>query len=273
MIKRSAAQVGREAQPGDDRSHFAHGMELFLERSELNRAPNALLAVCVVVALVLLVSALLQRFDGSFPGSRLVSQALVPWCGLFLISQLVVRRAQLKARWGTRAFSIAFRWFALPGLALIGIGIAHLAWIEGDRLVPREIALVPVVYLLISGIWLDLRAFITFGMDRLSMLYVYFPDEGRLVESNVYSVVRHPIYSAALRIAFALVLENGSAFALFAGVMVWLTLAGWVHWVEEPELIERFGESYLEYRRRVPAFFNLNPRSWLALWKFMVAGG
>jgi protein-S-isoprenylcysteine O-methyltransferase Ste14 len=93
-----------------------------------------------------------------------------------------------------------------------------------------------------------------------------------LVQSNVYSVFRHPVYSAVLRIAFALVLQNGSAFALFAGCVapVWMTI--WLRWAEEPELIKRFGEGYRDYRRRVPAFFNFDPRAWVALWRFLIVG-
>jgi methanethiol S-methyltransferase len=104
------------------------------------------------------------------------------------------------------------------------------------------------------------------------LMYVYFPDESRLVSSNVYSVLRHPIYSAVLRFIFALVLWNGSAFALFAGVMAPLSIFVWVRLIEERELIERLGDGYRDYRRRVPAFFNFDPRTWVTLWGFLGRG-
>jgi protein-S-isoprenylcysteine O-methyltransferase Ste14 len=61
------------------------------------------------------------------------------------------------------------------------------------------------------------------------------------------------------------VLDNGSAFALLVGLLAPLGVLAWLRWVEEPELIERFGEGYRAYTRRVPAFFNFQPRGWLAL--------
>lgn len=49
------------------------------------------------------------------------------------------------------------------------------------------------------------------------------------------------------------------------GLTIWLRLAG------EPELIERFGEGYAEYRRRVPAFWpRLGDAGRFA--RFLVAG-
>jgi len=53
---------------------------------------------------------------------------------------------------------------------------------------------------------------------------------------------------------------NSLAFILFAP----LGLTGWIRLVEEKELLERFGASYAEYRKRVPAFW---PK-WRDLGKF-----
>lgn len=248
------------------------GANIFLKRSELGRLPVAALALLVVAATAVAAAVFFQAFDGLFTGSTLVSQGIVMWLGLAIVAQMIVRRAAFKARWGDRAFSIAFRWCAMPGLTLVGMGVAHFVQIEGARIVPREIALIPFAYLLLTGFMLWLRAFLAFGMDNLSMMYVYFPHESRLVESNVYGVLRHPIYSAAIRIAFALVVWNGSGFALLASLFAPISLMAWLRWGEEPELIERFGEDYRAYRARVPAFFNLRPGTWPVLWRFLASG-
>lgn len=252
--------------------HPIPGARLFLNRSELSSPVNSLLLAIVIALIVFVARAFFQAFDGLFVASTLVSQAIVLWLGLAVVSQMIVRRAAFKARWGERAYSIALRWCALPGLTLVAMGMAHFAQIEGARIVPREVALIPFVYLLVTGLALWWRALTIFGADTLTLMYVYFPAEGRLVDSNVYSVLRHPIYSAVVRIAFALVAWNGSEFALFAAVFAPISMTAWLRWVEEPELIERFGDGYRTYRARTPAFFNLNPRTWPVLWRFLLTG-
>ncbi len=249
---------------------FIRGRQVFQERSELNRPANGLLALGTVVVSAIVAVAFFRAFDGLFIGSTLVSQIMVIGVGPVLVAQMILRRADFQARWGHRAFSVAFRWLAIPGLTLIGAGIAHFAVIEGERIVPHEIALLPFAYLFVSGILLWLRAVIVFGIDNLALLYVYFPQESRLIDANVYSVLRHPVYSAVLRVIFALVLWNGSVFALFAGCFAPLGMTAWLRLAEERELMERFGDGYREYRRRVPAFFNLNARTWPVLWRFML---
>ncbi len=248
------------------------GLDIFLKRSELSSPAKSLLLMIVIAVVALATRVFFDAVDGLFVGSTLISQAIVLWLGLAIVAQLIVRRRIFRARWGERAFSIAFRWCAIPGLTFVAMGIAHFVLIEGARVVPREIALIPYVYLLVTGLVLWFRALMVFGIDNLSMMYVYFPNESRLVSSNVYSVLRHPIYSGVIRVAFALVLWNGSAFALFASFFVPITMLAWLRWVEERELIERFGEGYRAYRARVPAFFNFNPRTWPTLWRFLVMG-
>jgi protein-S-isoprenylcysteine O-methyltransferase Ste14 len=92
-----------------------------------------------------------------------------------------------------------------------------------------------------------------------------------LVDSSIYALIRHPTYSAVLRFGVAIGLWRGTwfsiAFALFmpVGMTIWLSL------VEEPELIERFGEGYATYRRTVPAFAP-RLRDLGKFWKFLVCG-
>jgi protein-S-isoprenylcysteine O-methyltransferase Ste14 len=141
---------------------------------------------------------------------------------------------------------------------VIFAAIAHNAYLPGQRL-PLGWA-VPVVsglglYFVVTGLVLWGRAIFTFGFDNLAMLYVYFPDEGRLVESSIYALIRHPVYAAVIRIGLALGLWRGTWFSIAFGLFMPVGLTFWLRWVEEPELIERFGPGYMTYRRTVPAFW------------------
>jgi len=74
-----------------------------------------------------------------------------------------------------------------------------------------------------------------------------------------------------LRMAIGLALLNGNANALAFAVLMPIGITGWIRLVEEKELIERFGQSYLEYRKRVPALFP-KWRNIGAFVKFLVTG-
>ena len=90
------------------------------------------------------------------------------------------------------------------------------------------------------GAVLWIRAVLTLGADNLAMLYVYHPESGRLVDTQVYGLLRHPIYSGVLRVVIGLCLLNGNWPALIFALLAPLGLLGWVRLVEERELLVAF---------------------------------
>lgn len=100
-------------------------------------------------------------------------------------------------------------------------------------------------------------AFVFFGISLLieGWREVYLARrEGRLATDRLYGVVRHPQYT-------------GIFLAIFGQLIHWPTIPTlvlfpaivWAYYRlakrEEAEMIERFGEEYLVYGRRVPMFF------------------
>ena len=82
--------------------------------------------------------------------------------------------------------------------------------------------------------------------------------EGRtepFIPRGPYRYVRNPMYTGAVCIAFGLAVAFASiAFLFWGGV---LTVWFWFVWIpfEEKELDALFGDSYREYKRRVPKLF------------------
>jgi protein-S-isoprenylcysteine O-methyltransferase Ste14 len=79
-------------------------------------------------------------------------------------------------------------------------------------------------------------------------------EDHRLVQSGVYSVVRHPIYASMI----ALLLATGLLRAplTVCAIALVLMIAGTeirIH-AEERLLAERFGQQFADYRARVPAY-------------------
>ena len=112
-----------------------------------------------------------------------------------------------------------------------------------------------VVSLSIVGLLMCMRAIQVFGFDYMVVLYLYFPEESKVQESEIYSVLRHPAYAGALLIALGGAFLTFTFLSFVAYVLLLLGFYLHVHFVEEKELIQRFGDSYRSYREKVPAFF------------------
>lgn len=251
-----------------------HGLENLAAHLPDWRAGQARRFALIAVASFVMATVAMVALDWLWPAGTGLGQVAAIIVGFAWAGQFFWRREEYRARWGERAYQNAFRRHIVAGLPLIFAAIAHNAYLPGRRL-PLEWA-TPVLaglglYFLVTGLVLWLRAVLAFGFDNLSMVYVYFPDEGRLVESSIYAVIRHPVYSAVSRLGLALGLWRGTWFSIAFGLFMPVGLTLWLRLVEEPELIERFGPGYAAYRRSVPAFW---PRARAAgkFWRFMLAG-
>ena len=82
--------------------------------------------------------------------------------------------------------------------------------------------------------------------------------EGRtepFIPRGPYRYVRNPMYTGAVCIAFGFAVTFASVAFLFWGAV--LTVWFWFVWIpfEERELEALFGDSYMDYKRRVPKLF------------------
>jgi len=194
----------------------------------------------------------------NIPTWSIDSQILILTIGFLVISQFFSRRKTYQEKFRELAYRNAAVHFLIPGLGFLFAAVIHTAYMNGP-FVPRgwwtTMFLLLGIWLLVSGLVLWARAILTFGLDNLMLAHVYHPGDGSLVKSEIYEILRHPIYAGVLRVIFGLALLNGNANSLAFILFAPLGFTGWIRLVEERELIERFGESYLEYRRRVPAFW------------------
>jgi protein-S-isoprenylcysteine O-methyltransferase Ste14 len=184
------------------------------------------------------------------PGLR----STAPWLGAFsawlmLVSQPPVDPKAMLSRSGSDKWSAA---------AIFGSMIAtQLAAVIEYRLCGGLIPLNAAAALgcgvatVTGGFALRLWAIDTLGRFFTSTVEV--TDEQPIIRSGPYAWVRHPSYTGALLIAFGmlLMLRSGAGIALFALTVV----PAYIHRirVEEEALLGDLGESYVDYRRAVPA--------------------
>lgn len=127
-------------------------------------------------------------------------------------------------------------------------GIFVIFQVFPNQLVFQKSAIVSFLVWLAIAFWLYLSISAA-SIHRQSHLSVKKID--KIVETGIYAKVRHPIYLADMLLAWAAFLFQPEIRFLFS--VLWFTLVFliWMN-LEEKALSEKFGEKYLEYKKRVP---------------------
>jgi protein-S-isoprenylcysteine O-methyltransferase Ste14 len=235
------------------------------------RGPTTLLLALLIFAAA---NGAMIYVDNGWPGGTLATQIVVLLAGFFTAAPFFWLRKTYKEWWGEKAYWKAFSRHIVPGLPLIFAAIAHTAYLPGERVVngwSTPIVSMLGLYFIVTGLVVWARGGRAIGADYGLMLYVYFPEESRIVNSAIYSILRHPMYSGAVRVGLALGLWRGTIWSILFGLFMPIGLTIWLQFVEEPELIERFGDGYAEYRRNVPAFWP-RPRDAGKFFRFLITG-
>ena len=125
------------------------------------------------------------------------------------------------------------------------------------------------IILIIIAFLMIYRAINTFGFDYMAVVYLYFPEESEIQNHEIYSVLRHPTYTALILICLGgiFIHLNFYSVAFFAIFLTGMYIH--VHFVEEKELIKRFGASYKDFRKQVPAFF-VRPKNLKTFLKYIL---
>jgi len=85
---------------------------------------------------------------------------------------------------------------------------------------------------------------------------VPFNPPPQLVTTGPYAYVRNPMLTGvfALLFGFGVLLGSASLLVVFTPLFIFINV--WeLKAIEEPELLKRLGEDYIEYRKRAPMFF------------------
>ncbi|CAG1005053.1 Methanethiol S-methyltransferase 2 [Anaerolineales bacterium] len=231
--------------------------ELAKHVPELNSTGGRIRIALYALSLLTLVTVYFILTD-NIPTWSIDSQIIIVALGFLVLSLFFSRKQTYREKYGELAYRNAFAHYVMPGLALIFSAVAHAGYMNGPE-IPQGWWITVFLglgwlSLLIGGI-LSIRSIFAFGADNLALLYVYHPGEGRIINSSIYGILRHPIYAGVLRLFIGLALINGNANSIAFAILIPLGFVGWTHLVEERELIERFGADYFDYRKRVPAFF------------------
>ncbi|MFX1277335.1 MAG: methyltransferase family protein [Promethearchaeota archaeon] len=225
-----------------------------------------------------------------FPVIGLIITAFI---GLFLVYLMWGRRDTLKRKYGALSYQKIFL-FGLSGVVVM-FSIVEQAIFPFYLGINSFLTELPYIFYTISlisfipviGIFLDFiffilgificilalimvyRAINTFGFDYMAVVYLYFPEESEIQNNEIYSVLRHPTYSALIMLCLGGIFIHLNFYSILNFLIFLLVMYIHVHFVEEKELITRFGDSYKEFRKNVPAFF-VHPNKWKNFFKFII---
>ena len=232
----------------------------------------------------------LQKLEPILP---ILGRAIVEFIGFFCVFSVWKRKSMYLKASQKFAYQKALK-FAIIGIPLVFAAVISI-YVPIEFLPPRlpinettfvlsssilsdllgisiiidtMIRIIGSLFWLLLGLLTVRSAFLTFGIDYMMVLYLYYPEESQVQQHEIYSVLRHPTYAAGLMIALGGFFARFSIYSLIGFGMVLIGFLIHINFVEEKELIERFGDSYLKYRSKVPAFL-IRPRNLKKFFKFL----
>ena len=155
-------------------------------------------------------------------------------------------------KWGTKSYYFFILLFALAFMALFGL-VTHfkepiLSW----RVYDHPFSLLGI-FPLVGGFILGMISIRTLSLRVLLGLPEFTHTQTELVVRGIYRYLRHPRYLEFILEAMGVAILSGLwinfLFLLYFILAVWFM----AH-IEEQELLERFGKSYLEYKKKTGGF-------------------
>ena len=113
-----------------------------------------------------------------------------------------------------------------------------------------------ILALLFFSLALFLLGWSVLNFFRAKGTPVPFNPPTRLVTTGPYAYMRNPMLTGIFALLFGFGVLLGSVSLLVVFTPLFILINVWeLKVIEEPELIKRLGEDYIEYRKRTPMFF------------------
>lgn len=142
---------------------------------------------------------------------------------------------------------------------LISLLVIALVLLVG-AIIPSPLLMVPTpihfyigLMMATLGIFVIKRAFRAYSTS-VFLGFKVEPEDQKLVIDGLQRKVRHPLYSGTILIFLGYFIYNPllSSFVTLLALFIYLPIG--IH-LEEKKLIQKFGQTYVDYKKRVPALF------------------
>jgi protein-S-isoprenylcysteine O-methyltransferase Ste14 len=134
--------------------------------------------------------------------------------------------------------------------------MVHPLMVNGGRLLPTWVAIPLGLLLVVFGLLIRRSAMTGsgFSVGHAFGIYLVFPQDGKLVDKEVYAYLRHPLSAGVICIAIGFGFARNSVLALLTA-LIYLVPTLVEMKLEEDELIERFGDAHRRYMKETRALF------------------
>jgi protein-S-isoprenylcysteine O-methyltransferase Ste14 len=193
--------------------------------------------------------------------SNVVALAVIALCWIVFTVKLLYHRGSSTAEHQSRE---PLSWVGL-GLQLISYPISWSVWrtplfstFAGEQYGLNVALQLFAATIGIASVWLAVSGFRELGKQWSLQARVL--EDHKLITTGVYSIVRHPIYTAMLGMLIATGLVISHWLALSVAVVVFLAGTKIRMHLEEKLLADAFGKQFAEWRSRVPGLIPLPTR-------------
>jgi protein-S-isoprenylcysteine O-methyltransferase Ste14 len=149
-------------------------------------------------------------------------------------------------------------WAAPFYLALVMVPffalMVHPLMVSGGRFLPSWVALPLGLFLVVFGLLIRRSAMTGsgFSVGHAFGIYLVFPQDGILVDKEVYAYLRHPLSAGVICIAIGFGFARNSVLAILTA-LIYLVPTLVEMKLEDDELVERFGDAHRQYMKETRA--------------------
>ncbi|MEE9378310.1 MAG: methyltransferase [Candidatus Lokiarchaeia archaeon] len=224
---------------------------------------------------ILLNNSILQILE---PLTPIFGSLIIVIIGFLLVYSIWRNREKYVRNFGDLAYQKAFK-FIVTGIPMVISVIVHsffptdlivsygnnknLSWYLGTPISDIFFGFSMIFFIVRLCLWLIfvslgltvvLKSLKIFGIDNMGLVYVYYPNESTLENHEIYSILRHPTYHSLMLLSIGSIFLR---FSIYSVIFFFIFIVGiniHLKFVEEKELLQRFGEEYKTYKENVPAF-------------------
>lgn len=221
------------------------------------RSPLKTLIIIIIGFLIFLsIMIFFWWFDGLFWYGMFISQSIFTLIASFFIYNFITMTDKYKKKYGELAYRYFFFHIVILMLITGNAGIFHVLLIEGPVLFPLWLAILFGIFFIFMRFLFEwhLR---NSGFNEIGHglgIYMLFPEEGEQIKSDIYSLIRHPMYAGDLCLAIGLAFIKNNLFAFIIALIAFIPFLIAIKY-EDKELVKRFGENHRLYIKETGAIF------------------